>query len=112
MAELPNRGTSALVLLVALLRHLSVTKVTAMALMPRPPGAKRSTAATTEAAPLRRCTFRRVTAVPAGGRELPQYEVACTFPDRKRAVPLGDVEDARPICSACTYQGIFRADSD
>jgi hypothetical protein len=65
-----------------------------------------------EAMPLRRCTFRRVTAAKTSSRVLPVYDVACTFPDRKRAVPLGDIEDARPVCSACTYQGIFRADSD
>jgi hypothetical protein len=64
------------------------------------------------APPLRRCTFRRVDAVAAGARGLPTLAVACTFPDRKRAVPLGDIEAARPVCSACTYQGIFRADSD
>ena len=40
------------------------------------------------------------------------YDVACMFPDRRKAVPLGDIERARPICAACTYQGIFRADSD
>ena len=66
-----------------------------------------------EPAPLRRCTFRRVEMKAAAGpRSLPMYDVACTFPDRRRAVPLGDIEDARPICAACTYQGIFRADSD
>jgi hypothetical protein len=48
----------------------------------------------------------------ANPRGLPMYDVACTFPDRRKAVPLGDIEDARPICAACTYQGIFRADSD
>ncbi len=64
-------------------------------------------------APLRRCTFRRVELKAAAGpRALPVYDVACTFPDRRRAVPLGDIEDARPICASCTYQGIFRADSD
>ncbi len=63
------------------------------------------------ATPLRRCTFRRVTTV-ARPRALPMYEVACTFPDRKRSIPLGDVEAARPICDSCTYQGIFRPDSD
>lgn len=83
-----------------------------MALMPRPQGRSTQRASDDEAVPLRRCTFRRVTATRAGARELPVYEVACTFPDRKRAVPLGDVEAARPICGACTYQGIFRADSD
>ncbi len=65
------------------------------------------------AAPLRRCTFRRVALKAAADpRALPMYDVACTFPDRRKAVPLGDIEDARPICAACTYQGIFRADSD
>ncbi len=64
-------------------------------------------------APLRRCTFRRMAMKAAAGpRALPVYDVSCTFPDRKKAVPLGDIEDARPICAACTYQGIFRADSD
>ncbi len=61
--------------------------------------------------PLRRCTFRRV-AVTARPRELPIYAVACTFPDRNKQVPLGDIESARPICQACTFQGIFRPDSD
>lgn len=66
-----------------------------------------------EPAPLRRCTFRRMALkVSANPRALPMYDIACTFPDRRKAVPLGDVEDARPICAACTYQGIFRADSD
>jgi hypothetical protein len=66
-----------------------------------------------EAAPLRRCTFRRMAVTAAAGpRALPVYDVACTFPDRRKAVPLGDIEDARPVCAACTYQGIFRADSD
>ena len=67
----------------------------------------------TAPAPLRRCTFRRMAMkASANPRALPMYDVACTFPDRRRAVPLGDIEDARPICAACTYQGIFRADSD
>lgn len=64
-------------------------------------------------APLRRCTFRRMALKAAAGpRQLPVYDVQCTFPDRRKAVPLGDIEDARPVCAACTYQGIFRADSD
>ena len=66
----------------------------------------------TAPAPLRRCTFRRVTTTVAGPRQLPVYDVACTFPDRRKAVPLGDVESARPVCESCTYQGIFRPDSD
>ena len=81
-----------------------------MAIMPRPftPAAQPHS---TECAPLRRCTFRRVATV-TNGRELPMYEVACTFPDRRKSVALGDIESARPICDSCTYQGIFRPDSD
>lgn len=45
-------------------------------------------------------------------RSLPMYEVACTFPDRRKAVSLGDIDSARPVCESCTYQGIFRPDSD
>lgn len=82
-----------------------------MAIMPRPFALSHARPEAPTSAPLRRCTFRRMTTV-SKGRELPMYDVACTFPDRKRAVPLGDIEDARPICAACTYQGIFRADSD
>jgi hypothetical protein len=83
-----------------------------MAVMPRPLGSNSTRAPEAIDTPLRRCTFRKVTATAASPRSLPMYEVACTFPDRKRAIPLGDIDDARPICGACTYQGIFRADSD
>jgi hypothetical protein len=77
---------------------------------PQPPPQAHGSAAP---APLRRCTFRRVAMKAAAGpRQLPVYDVACTFPDRRRAVPLGDIESARPICESCTYQGIFRPDSD
>jgi hypothetical protein len=83
-----------------------------MALVPRPFGASSNQLPVVSSEPLRRCTFRRISAVPATADEPARYEVACMFPDRKRAVPLGDVERARPICAVCTYQGIFRADSD
>lgn len=82
-----------------------------MALMPRPFATSATQPPAELSAPLRRCTFRRVTTV-ANGRALPLYEVACTFPDRRKSVALGDVESARPICESCTYQGIFRPDSD
>jgi hypothetical protein len=83
-----------------------------MAIMSRPFAPPPVRPATLVAAPLRRCTFRRVTTTAAGPRALPIYEVACTFPDRRVAIPLGDIEAARPVCEACTYQGIFRPDSD
>jgi hypothetical protein len=39
-------------------------------------------------------------------------EVACLYPDRRRAIPLGDLETASPICNACTASHIFRPDED
>lgn len=83
-----------------------------MAIMPRPFATPAACGQKPEGEPLRRCTFRRMTVVEGNANGLPMYDVACTFPDRRRAISLGDVEDARPICHACTYQGIFRADSD
>jgi hypothetical protein len=83
-----------------------------MALTPRPFGTSAKQLPVVSSEPLRRCTFRRITAQLATADKPAAYEVACMFPDRKRGVVLGDVERARPICAACTYQGIFRADSD
>ena len=82
-----------------------------MAVMPRPFVPAPIPAPAEPEAPLRRCTFRRVTAVASRGKA-PEYEVDCMFPDRSRAVPLGNIERARSICANCTNPGIFRADSD
>lgn len=65
----------------------------------------------TGAAHIRRCTFRRVTAVPRR-RELPIYDVACLYPGREAPIPLGDMSSARPICDSCTAVGTFRPDAD
>jgi hypothetical protein len=62
---------------------------------------------------LRRCTFRRVSVASSGrGRALPIYDVACLYPDREQALPLGDLDSARAICAACAATGIFRPDED
>ena len=82
-----------------------------MAVMPRLIPSPAVRVAQTADAPLRRCTFRRVS-VAVRPRQLPMYDVACTFPDRSSAIPLGDIESARPVCEACTFQGIFRPDAD
>ena len=81
-----------------------------MAVMPRP-FATPAVRPQPPAEPLRRCTFRKVAMI-SDAKTLPMYEVACTFPDRRKAVSLGDIDSARPICETCTYQGIFRPDSD
>ena len=62
-------------------------------------------------APLRRCTFRRVSQV-AAGRGLPIYDVACMYPTRESPIPLGNLETARSVCDSCTARGIFRPDED
>jgi hypothetical protein len=59
---------------------------------------------------IRRCTFRRVTAVER--RQAGTYDVDCLFPDRALPMPLGDMESAVLICNDCTASGIFRADED
>jgi hypothetical protein len=83
-----------------------------MALMPRPFAASPNQLPVVSSAPLRRCTFRRVTAVGGRASEPTAYQVACMFPDRRQPIALGNIEHARPICEACTAKGIFRADSD
>ena len=66
----------------------------------------------TPASHIRRCTFRRVTALPHGRRELPMYDVACLHPTYDTAVPLGNLDAAYAACAACTLPGIFRPDED
>ena len=59
---------------------------------------------------IKRCTFRRLIDVEAGSDRV--YDVECLFPDRKRPLPLGDLESATPICNACVAPHIFRPDED
>jgi hypothetical protein len=61
---------------------------------------------------IRRCTFRRVTALPHGRRELPIYDVDCMHPTYDAAVRLGDLPAAYAACGSCTLPGIFRPDED
>ena len=59
---------------------------------------------------IKRCTFRRLIRVePKGDR---RYDVECLYPERRLAIPLGDLETATPICNACTAAHIFRPDED
>jgi hypothetical protein len=59
---------------------------------------------------IRRCTFRRLTQVDVAGDRI--YDVACLYPERRRPIPLGDLESATPICNSCTASHIFRPDED
>ena len=59
---------------------------------------------------IKRCTFRRMIRVDPRGER--RYDVECLYPDRKLAIPLGDLDAATPICNACTAAHIFRPDED
>ncbi len=59
---------------------------------------------------IKRCTFRRLIEVEAGGDRV--YDVECLFPDRFVPIPLGDLEAAMPVCNSCAAPHIFRPDED
>ncbi len=59
---------------------------------------------------IKRCTFRRLTQVDLVADRV--YDVACLYPDRRRPIPLGDLDSATPICNSCTAAHIFRPDED
>jgi hypothetical protein len=63
---------------------------------------------------LRRCTFRRVDPVtPLPGRSShSRFEVVCLYGSADEPLALGDINDARAVCDACTASGIFRPDED
>jgi hypothetical protein len=59
---------------------------------------------------IRRCTFRRLSQVDLAGDRV--FDVACLYPDRRRPIPLGDLDSATPICNSCAAAHIFRPDED
>jgi hypothetical protein len=91
-------------------------------LVPDEPGAGAAGSAARSASPdggdrvvfngvrIRRCTFRRLTAVDVRGELV--YDVECLYPERALAIPLGDLEIAMPVCNDCSAAHIFRPDED
>ena len=59
---------------------------------------------------IRRCRVRHVSIV-AGAAE-PTVQVDCLLGGPGHPLPLGTMDEARPICNACTAMHIFRADED
>ena len=59
---------------------------------------------------IRRCTFRRLIQIEAGGPRV--YDVECLYPDRKVPIPIGDLDTAMAVCNDCTAAHIFRPDED
>ncbi|MEX1335267.1 MAG: hypothetical protein AB1Z66_08215 [Candidatus Limnocylindrales bacterium] len=81
--------------------------------VPVPLGDAPAPDAVTPAGRLRRCTFRRIDRVSAlpGRSERTSYEVMCLY-GTDQPLSLGDLDEAQPVCEACTAAGIFRPDED
>jgi hypothetical protein len=58
----------------------------------------------------RRCTYRRLGRIDGGAGIA--YEVSCLYPDRRIALPLGDLDAAALVCGPCEASHIFRPDED
>ena len=59
---------------------------------------------------IRRCNYRRLVSLERPRERV--YEAECLYPNRKLAIPLGDLDSCLPICNACTAPHTFRADED
>lgn len=58
---------------------------------------------------IRRCSVRHVAIVPGNP---PAVQVDCLLGGRDHPLPLGTMDDARPICNACTARSVWREDED
>jgi hypothetical protein len=58
---------------------------------------------------IRRCSVRHVSIVPD---TTSMVEVTCLLGGIDRPLPLGNMDEARPICNACTARSIWREDED
>jgi hypothetical protein len=58
---------------------------------------------------IRRCSVRHVSIVPGS---LPMVQVDCLLGGVDHPLPLGTMDDARPICNACTARSVWREDED
>jgi hypothetical protein len=59
---------------------------------------------------IRRCRVRHVSIIP--GADGPAVQVDCLLGGRDYPLPLGTMDEARPICNACTATTVWRADED
>jgi hypothetical protein len=58
---------------------------------------------------IRRCSVRHVAIVPG---ETAGVEVTCLLGGLDHPLPLGTLDEARPICNACTARSVWREDED
>ena len=59
---------------------------------------------------IRRCRVRHVSILPVGSG--PRVQVDCLLGGAEHPLPLGTLDQSRPICNACTATTIWRADED
>ena len=78
-----------------------------MALNPVEGGEKRRPIA--RSGRIRRCSVRHVSIVPG---DTPTIQVDCLLGGVEHPLPLGTMEEARPICNACTARSVWREDED
>jgi hypothetical protein len=58
---------------------------------------------------IRRCSVRHVSIVPGSS---PTVQVDCLLGGPENPLPLGTMDEARPICNACTARSVWREDED
>lgn len=58
---------------------------------------------------IRRCSVRHVSILPG---DPPVVQVDCLLGGRDYPLPLGTMDEARPICNACTARSVWREDED
>jgi hypothetical protein len=59
---------------------------------------------------IRRCRVRHVAIAP--GPERGVVQVTCLLGGLQHPLPLGTMDEARPICNACTAKTVWRADEE
>lgn len=58
---------------------------------------------------IRRCSVRHVSILPTTPATV---QVDCLLGGREYPLPLGTMDEARPICNACTARSVWREDED
>ena len=61
---------------------------------------------------IRRCSVRYVAILPVRSGNEASVEVTCLLGGIEHPLPLGTMDEARPICNACTARSVWRADED
>ncbi len=58
---------------------------------------------------IRRCSVRHVSILPTTPASV---QVDCLLGGLEHPLPLGSMDEARPICNACTARSVWREDED